>query len=329
MEKQTMISIIVPIYNSELYLDRCLASLEQQTYANIEILMIDDGSTDGSSAICRAYEQRDPRFRYVYQENSGASAARNKGLTLAQGGYIGFCDSDDWAEPDMYESLFKLIAETEADVAIVSKISEDGAASVNTVPKTILFEPEAAIREMHRGDLFQGHLWNKLMKAELLRDVRSREDVFIYEDMLFMWQVFHRAHRVAFRDLPKYHYTANPSSVLRSSFKESHRTVQTACAEMLGYMETHYPHNIAYAEKTLVLGNYTLTDKLARAGLLSRDEYRALLRLLREHYTAEVKALCDRNLRIHMTFFFSGRVSFLAYLRAKDVYRRLRSRSAQ
>ena len=326
MEAKVMISIILPIYNSEPYLDRCLSSLARQTYANLEILMIDDGSTDGSADICLAYAQRDIRFRYVRQENKGVSAARNRGLDLASGDYIGFCDSDDWAEPDMYACLLDLITETGTDIAVISEISDFGHRAAPESAETILLDAESAIREMHRGELFQGQLWNKLIRSELLAEIRFCENVAIYEDMLLMWQVFHRANDIAFRDLPKYHYTSNPTSALRTSFKESYRTVQTACREMLGYMECHYPHNVAYAKKTLVLGNYTLVDKLSAAGLLTRAEYRALRQLLRAHYTAEVKALSDRHLRLHMAFFFSGRLPYLAYLKIKQIYRRLRSR---
>ncbi len=324
MDKQAMISIIVPIYNSEPYLDRCLASLEKQTYKNLEIWMIDDGSTDESAAICRAYEQRDPRFRYIRQENSGVSAARNRGLALARGEYIGFCDSDDWAEPDMYECLFNLCTETEADIAIVSEISDFNNHEVSSSAETKLFDPEAAIREMHKGDLFQGQLWNKLIKSELLRDLRFREDVLIYEDMLLMWQVFYRAKRIAFRDLPKYHYTVNPSSALRSAFKESYRTVQIACREMLGYMETYYPNHIAYAEATLLLGNYTLIEKLAQAKRLTPSEYRTLKMIIRPHYTREAKAICNRHLRMHIACFLMGRLPYLCYWSLKQGYRRIR-----
>ena len=101
-----MVSIIVPVYNSEPFLERCLGSLKCQTYTDFEVILINDGSTDGSEVICRKYCDEDSRFKYYYQNNAGCSAARNNGIKHAVGDYIGFCDSDDWTEPGWCEQLY-------------------------------------------------------------------------------------------------------------------------------------------------------------------------------------------------------------------------------
>ena len=115
---EPLISVIVPIYNAEQYIDRCLKSILKQTYSNLEVLLIDDGSSDGSSSICKQYELSDNRVHYYHQHNSGVSAARNKGLDIAKGEYIGFCDADDWIESDMYEVLYSMINSSQSDIAI-------------------------------------------------------------------------------------------------------------------------------------------------------------------------------------------------------------------
>ena len=102
---EDLISVIVPVYNVEAYLDRCMYSVLNQTYQNLEILLIDDGSTDGSPALCDAYAAKDRRIKVLHKPNGGLSDARNAGLALAQGAYIGYVDSDDWIESDMYASL--------------------------------------------------------------------------------------------------------------------------------------------------------------------------------------------------------------------------------
>ena len=120
----TMISVIVPVYNVEPYLRKCLDSIVNQTYRDFEILIIDDGSTDGSGRICDEYAEKDSRIKVFHTENRGLSCARNLGLAEAKGEWIGFVDSDDWIEPDMYEVLIRRAEETGADVVECSHYKE-------------------------------------------------------------------------------------------------------------------------------------------------------------------------------------------------------------
>ena len=117
MEKD-LISIIVPVYNVEAYLDRCMESILKQTYKRLEIILVDDGSTDSSREKCDAYAKQDSRIKVIHKKNSGLSDARNAGLALATGDYIGYVDSDDWIEPDMYQSLYDACAEHDAELAV-------------------------------------------------------------------------------------------------------------------------------------------------------------------------------------------------------------------
>ena len=190
------ISVIVPIYNAESFLEKCLTSLQCQTHENLQILLIDDGSTDGSGEICRRYAAEDSRFEYHHQENRGVSAARNLGLDLARGEFVGFCDSDDWVDTDFFEALYRLVCEQDADISIVSLVREDGvnpAAIPADDPVVYTFTGREAIAEMHRGGKFGGILCNKLFRRTLLDGLRLREDVVIFEDMLIVWHLFHRA----------------------------------------------------------------------------------------------------------------------------------------
>ena len=112
------ISIIVPIYNAEEHLDKCVESILEQTEINLEIILVDDGSKDNSFEICKKYEKMDQRVKVIHQENAGVSAARNHGIEIAEGEYIGFVDSDDWIEPVMYQRLLKEAKEKNADVVM-------------------------------------------------------------------------------------------------------------------------------------------------------------------------------------------------------------------
>ena len=125
-ETLPLISIIVPVYNVKNYLEKCLQSICGQTYKNLEIILIDDGSSDGSGELCNLFAQRDGRIKVIHQTNAGQSAARNRGLAVAQGELLGFVDSDDWIEPDMYEFLYHLLKENGADISICSHYRDNG-----------------------------------------------------------------------------------------------------------------------------------------------------------------------------------------------------------
>lgn len=157
--KQPLISVIVPVYNIIPYLPRCVESLQRQTYGNLEILLVDDGSTDDTPALCDRLAQEDARIRVFHKENGGPSSARNYGLTQAVGEYVGFVDSDDYVDADMYERLYRAIAETHMPIAQVGRdeIDQDGNILPNIcepVAEAQVIPAQEFLQEllMHRGD---------------------------------------------------------------------------------------------------------------------------------------------------------------------------------
>lgn len=133
------VSIIIPVYNAEEHLTKCVESVLAQTEKNIEIILIDDGSRDSSLDICQAYEKQDERVRVIHQENFGVSVARNRGIEIAVGEYIGFVDSDDWIQRDMYERLLKEAEETGAEVVMCDAITvySNGKIQVDTITQLL------------------------------------------------------------------------------------------------------------------------------------------------------------------------------------------------
>lgn len=204
-----MISVIIPVYNSAPYLRKCLDGVLKQTYKDLEIICVDDGSTDNSVEILKQVAEEDSRVKYLLQENAGAAAARNMGLTIARGDYIAFVDSDDIVEPEMYEVLLNLASEYAADISHCGyrKVySDDTVREVLGTKQLLVQSSEEALRCLLTGQHFTGGVWNKLYAAHLLTDVRFDTGLTINEDILFNVEAFLQANRVVFLDLPLYHY---------------------------------------------------------------------------------------------------------------------------
>lgn len=206
-----MISIIVPIYNVEPYLRKCLDSVVGQTYRDLEILIIDDGSTDGSGRICDEYKEKDDRIIVFHTENRGLSAARNLGLDNATGEWIGFVDSDDWIEPDMYEVLLKKAEESGADVVECGCYRELLDKTVARKRVDVLLNGEEAVSALLQGKLFD-YAWDKLWKKECFKSIRFPEER-VHEDTAVTYRIFAEAESVCMISSALYHYRERKGSL--------------------------------------------------------------------------------------------------------------------
>ena len=206
-----MISVIVPVYNVEPYLRKCLDSIINQTYRDLEILVIDDGSTDGCGRICDEYAEKDERIRVFHTENRGLSCARNLGLDEAQGEWIGFVDSDDWIESDMYECLLRRAEETGADVVECGFYREYINKTIERNRQSSLTSGSDAINSLLHGQL-SNSVWNKLWRRECFDSVRFPEGR-LFEDIATTYQVFHSADYVSSLEEIKYHYRQRKNSL--------------------------------------------------------------------------------------------------------------------
>ena len=218
-----MISIITPVYNAEKYLERCLNSVLNQTYKNIELVLIDDGSKDGSGEICKRYSQKDSRVVYVHQNNQGAGAARRRGVAEAKGDFIFFIDSDDYLELDALESL---ISEFADDIDCVvgqherfGEMENIKQVSFTTGLITAGDSPEKSLVKKTLHSSYGQELWNKLYRAQIVKDAFATRNITVPygEDSLYLIELYVRTRAVKCVSKTTYHYEFRPDSLARST----------------------------------------------------------------------------------------------------------------
>lgn len=230
-QRDTLISIIVPVYNVKPYLSRCLTSLVNQTHKAIEIILIDDGATDGSGELCDRWAEKDARIVVIHSPNGGVSHARNLGLRRASGDYIGFVDSDDWVDEDMYEAMLNHVLKMHSDIHIGGYIIENDKGSRFDLREGRIqtFDRGTALKQMitvsMRGyALFRGHLCDKLFKRSVLNGLYLDEDLKLREDTWLVWQAFRRAALISYAPQFSYHYWERSDSATHVGLKKENGT---------------------------------------------------------------------------------------------------------
>lgn len=210
-----MISIIVPVYNIEVYIGQCIESVLHQTFRDIEVLLIDDGSTDRCGDICEEYARIDNRIRVFHTTNKGLSAARNLGVREARGEYIGFVDSDDWIDPDMYEILLRRLEETAADISVCEIWREyaNGSKAGKCIQETVYTSIDA-IRALILHKI-NDTVWNKLYKKRCWSEIEFPVG-HIHEDIVTLYRVFQKASLVSHIPNRLYHYRMRNGSIMHN-----------------------------------------------------------------------------------------------------------------
>lgn len=243
------ISIIIPVYNTEKYLRRCLDSIMEQTYKDFECILVDDGSTDGSGKICDEYASKDERFKVIHKENCGVATARQAGTNVATGEYIIHADPDDWTEPQMLEQLYRKAKETNADIIICDYYDNLNGKDILKTQRPLSLCPAEIIKEILGEHKLYGALWNKFIKRECFTryKIEFKPKIDICEDMLVCVQLLlHSEVKVAYLNKAFYHYYVdNTQSLL-------HEDIAKHIAPMnlfLNRLEEILPENYRYLAK--------------------------------------------------------------------------------
>ena len=238
-----LISVIVPVYNVEKYLPACIDSILNQTYRELEIILVDDGATDNSGSICDYYATKYNHIRTIHRNNGGLSAARNTGIDVASGEYIAFVDSDDLISPVFFETLLLLATENQADIASV----EFKCFCDSTIPNlsevsegdTITLSADEAIEKILYQNILDNSVCNKLYARHLFSELRFPEGK-LYEDMALFYKVFEQARRVVHKRVPIYCYRLRKESIT-GSFSLRRADVLDITDEIVAYMEKNKP----------------------------------------------------------------------------------------
>jgi len=211
---EKLVSVIIPAYNIEDYIGRCLDSIISQTYKNLEIIVVDDGSRDHTGEILDNYAKKDRRIKVIHKENGGVSSARNKGIEVAEGDYIGFIDGDDLIEPEMYKILVDLLEEENADIAHCGyqMVFPDRVDYYHNTGKKKIQTTEEGLKDLLSGEIIEPGLVNKLYKKELIKNCRLDETVKINEDLLMNYQLFKLSQKSVYYDITPYSYMIRSSS---------------------------------------------------------------------------------------------------------------------
>ena len=237
------ISVIVPVYNVEKYLSECIESILRQTYANYELLLINDGSTDNSLEICRYFEKKDKRVKDISKENGGLSDARNVGLDYASCEYVIFIDSDDYIADELFEVLYNEIKRVDGDVSICGYIRIDDEKKVITCdyPKyNSIYNNNNGMLELLKQGEIKTQAWAKLYRKRLFDNLRF--DVGKYhEDVFIMHKIFGRVNRSITINRALYYYRYNPTSITNCTFKNKHQDLIYAELNRLNFVKDNYP----------------------------------------------------------------------------------------
>lgn len=288
-----LISVIVPIYNAETYLQACFDSILLQDYSAIEVIAVDDGSTDGSAAICDAYRS-DERVRVIHTDNHGASHARNIGLENARGEYIAFLDADDALEDGALTYLYDLITTNRCDMAVGTKRSyrADGSSFKTEYPQeTERWSGREGLMASLSDHPATYAVWGKLYRRSLTDGIRFEEGRSIHEDSFFVFTCMLREPEVIVNNRVAVRYHLSENSVSRNKFSQKQLDILFFAQKKCSIIHRDYPELSDYAENVMIKAYMALLKKIT---LCDDAKYRSLekecLRYVREHKKAFIPA---------------------------------------
>ncbi|MCM1234206.1 MAG: glycosyltransferase [Ruminococcus flavefaciens] len=265
-----LFSIIVPVYNVEIYLDECIQSLIHQIYKNIEIILIDDGSTDVSGIMCDGYERKDSRIKVIHKDNGGLSSARNAGVAQAKGDYIVFVDSDDYISLDFLELIEQMLLKKPFDMIVADTINfMDGNKPKEKKfnNKNINMTPEEALESVYYQKHFDTSAWGKVMKAEIVKKHPFVNGI-LYEDFKNIYKFMSECKSILYMPEVKYFYRQRINSIMNSSFDDRKLILIDIAQENLDFVKGNYPNITEAAVRRYVYANFHILGRTIKTKVM-------------------------------------------------------------
>ena len=241
-----LISVVVPVYKVEKYLKKCVDSIIAQTYKNIEIILVDDGSPDSCPAICDEYAEKDSRVKVVHRQNGGLSAARNSGIKIASGKYISFIDSDDFIQPVYIEQLYLTAEASGSSLSVASYSHEEDKLDAQLKTEFKVYSDEEALKEILIERDFFTSACDKLYLTKMFDSIKFPEGE-IYEDYAVMPMLFNEAKKISYVNSKLYFYRKNSESITKSVFNEKHMQYFKTAEKVNEYIKNNYPEQLNHA----------------------------------------------------------------------------------
>lgn len=293
------VSVIIPVYNVEQYVEKSIESVLNQSMKDIEIILVDDGSTDRSGEICDRYEKKDERIVVIHKKNGGLSSARNVGVKAAEGDYIGFIDSDDFVEPLMYETLYRMAERDSADVAIcgVYDVYKNGKVAQCDSREKFVCNQEEMFGHILLGEKISGTVCNKLIRKEIAK-ILEFPIGRLFEDVFYSALLVQKIKKASVTTEPMYHYVHRSDSITTCGYRKKDMDVIEAFEIDKQLVASHFPKLINKAEFALNSAYLRVLDKmLLTKGYRKFPEYKMVKQYLKEHSKEIVSSQYFRNSR--------------------------------
>lgn len=273
----SLISVIVPIYNVEKYLDRCVDSIINQTYKNLEIILVDDGSPDNCPQMCDDYAKIDNRIKVVHKENGGLSDARNVGMKVATGEYVSFIDSDDYISLDFYETLLETIVDNDSDIVecgVVKFYEDNNFDEYSDDLKVTNYDTLDGLEGLINENPFKQHVWNKLYKSNIALDI-SYAVGKLNEDEFWTYQIFGKAKKVTRINKTMYYYFQRGSSIMGNGYNIRRLDALEGKMNRQAYIEKNFP-TLATKAKVDLYGSCMFAYQSVLKFMSGKDKKKAI-----------------------------------------------------
>ena len=283
VSKEPLISIVVPIYNVDKYLDKCVESIVDQTYRNLEIILVDDGSPDNCPKMCDEWKKKDKRIKVIHKKNGGLSDARNAGIDIAKGKYITFIDSDDYVEKNYVEFLYTNLVENEADISMGKQYVRYPDKTLNTgTGKLYVLNSHDCFDKLLYGEDFDVSAWAKLYKIDLFKNIRYPKGR-IFEDSATTYKLIDKAKNIVLNSQPIYNYIIRSDSITTNSFNQKKMELINSTKEMCDYIEKEYPDLKSGCERRMMYAYLSTLTQMTKSKNQNKECKKILLRYIKQN----------------------------------------------